>query len=83
MLPTNSSFDEIKSIMLDVMIVLYENGIREIHMGAMMRLLGVDDAIAADHDHEIMELDENFATMIAELNKNTESVTIPAGTTIH
>lgn len=83
MLNTDSSFDEIKSVMLDVMLVLYENGIREIHMGAMMRLLGVEDAIAASHDHEIMELDENFATMVAELNKNTEPVTIPAGATIH
>lgn len=69
--------------MLELMVVLYENGIREIHMGAMMRLLGVEDAIAADHDHEIMELDENFATMIAELNKNNKPATIPAGVTIH
>lgn len=69
--------------MLDVMIVLYQNGIREIHMGAMMRLLGVNNSIAADHDHEIMELDENFATIVAELNKNNKPATIPAGTTIH
>jgi len=83
MLPKDSTYDHIKNIMLDVMIVLYENGIREIHMGAMMRLLGVDDSIAADHDHEIMELDENFATMVAELNKNTKPATVPAGATIH
>jgi hypothetical protein len=83
MLPKDSTYDHIKNIMLDVMIVLYENGIREIHMGAMMRLLGVDDTIAADHDHEIMELDENFATMVAELNKNSKPVPIPAGATIH
>lgn len=83
MLSKTSADDEIKSIMLDVMIVLYTNGIREIHMGAMMRLLGVEDAIAADHDHEIMALDENFATMIAELNKNTEPEAIPPGVTIH
>ncbi len=83
MLPKDSTYDHIKNIMLDVMIVLYQNGIREIHMGAMMRLLGVDDSVAADHDHEIMELDENFATMVAELNKNNKPATIPAGTTIH
>jgi hypothetical protein len=49
----------------------------------MMRLLGVSDEIASDHDHEVMELDENFATMVAELNKNTAVPTIPTGTTIH
>ncbi len=83
MLPKDSTYDHIKNIMLDVMIVLYQNGIREIHMGAMMRLLGVNNSIAADHDHEIMELDENFATIVAELNKNNKPATIPAGTTIH
>lgn len=83
MLPKDSTYDHIKNVMLDVMIVLYENGIREIHMGAMMRLLGVADSVAADHDHEIMELDENFANMVAELNKSTRPVPIPSGTTIH
>jgi len=83
MLPKDSNYDHIKNIMLDVMIVLYENGIREIHMGAMMRLLGVADTVAADHDHEVMELDENFATMVAELNKNDRTISIPVGTTIH
>ena len=83
MLPKDSTYDHIKNIMLDVMIVLYENGIREIHMGAMMRLLGVADTVAADHDHEVMELDENFATMVAELNKNDRTISIPVGTTIH
>jgi len=83
MLSKDSTYDHIKNVMLDVMIVLYENGIREIHMGAMMRLLGVSDEIASDHDHEIMELDENFATMVAELNKNTTAPAIPADATIH
>jgi hypothetical protein len=83
MLPKDSTHDQIKSIMLELMVVLYENGIREIHMGAMMRLLGVHDAIAADHDHAIMELDENFATMIAEITKNNKSATVPAGATLH
>jgi len=39
----------IKAIMMEIMIVLYDHGIKEAHMGAMMRLLGVDDA-SANHD---------------------------------
>ena len=40
----------IKAIMMEIMIVLYDHGIKEAHMGAMMRLLGVDDEHAAKHD---------------------------------
>ncbi len=69
--------------MLDVMAVLYDNGIRTVHMGAMMRLLGVNDNKAAEHDTEVIQMDEKFGTMLAELNKKAEPVEIPQGTTFH
>lgn len=72
----------IKEIMVDIMIVLYEHGIKEAHMGAMMRLLGVDDESAANHDHESVVLDEKFGEMITKLNKPVPT-TIPSGTTFH
>ena len=72
----------IKAIMMDLMIVLYDHGIKEAHMGAMMRLLGVDDASAAKHDDESVVLDEKFGEMITKLNKQVPS-TIPSGTTFH
>lgn len=74
--------DLIKDIMLDIMAVLYENNIRKVHMGAMMRLLGVADQTASEHDNELIELDENFGSMLMELNK-TVPPDIPAGTTLH
>ena len=72
----------IKEIMIEVMAVLYEHGIKEAHMGAMMRLLGVDDESAANHDHESVVLDENFGKMLAQLNKPVPT-NIPSGTTFH
>lgn len=72
----------IKEIMVEIMIVLYEHGIKEAHMGAMMRLLGVDDESAAKHDDESVVLDEKFGEMITKLNK-TVPPTIPSGTTFH
>lgn len=72
----------IKEIMVDVMIVLYEHGIKEAHMGAMMRLLGVSDESAALHDGESVILDEKFGEMITKLNKPVPT-TIPSGTTVH
>ena len=73
----------IKNIMLDVMAVLYDNGIKNVHMGAMMRLLGVDDSKASEHDSEIIELDEKFGSMLSQLNKKEVPEEIPKGTTIH
>jgi hypothetical protein len=72
----------IKSIMMDIMIVLYDHGIKEAHMGAMMRLLGVDDESAAKHDDESVVLDEKFGEMITKLNKQVPP-NIPLGTTFH
>jgi len=68
--------------MSDVMAVLYENNIRQIHMGAMMRLLGVDGKQASEHDDEIIELDEKFGVMLSELNKIVPPEA-PPGTTFH
>jgi hypothetical protein len=51
-------------------------------MGAMMRLLGVPDAKAAEHDNEMLELDEKFGAMLVELNKSTPQQ-VPEDATIH
>ena len=73
----------IKAIMMEIMIVLYDNGIKEAHMGAMMRLLGVDDVKASAHDNEMIELDEKFGAMLSQLNKNTAPVEVPKDATFH
>jgi hypothetical protein len=53
-------------------------------VGAIMRLLGVDEDHARLHDDERIELDENFARMATELNMHElVSAQIPQGTTIH
>ena len=73
-----------KTVMFQLMIVLYMNGRTEAHVGAIMRLLGVDEEHARLHDDERIELDENFVKMAVALNMNElTSVQIPQGTTIH
>lgn len=81
--PDEFLHDRIKTVMLDVMAVLYDNGIKMVHMGAMMRLLGVDDAKATQHDNELLELDEKFGAMLSQLNKNKAAVVVPEGATFH
>ena len=74
--------ERIQTIMLEVMGVLYGNNITLVHMGAMMRLLGVPDSKAAEHDNEMLELDEKFGAMLRELNKST-TTEVPKDATIH
>jgi len=80
--PDEYLHERIQTVMLEVMGVLYDNNITMVHMGAMMRLLGVPDAKAAEHDNEMLELDEKFGAMLVELNKSTPQQ-VPEDATIH
>ena len=53
---------------LNLMVVLYDCGIEEVHVGAVMRLLGVPNEKAAAHDDERMLLDEKFVKYVEDLN---------------
>ena len=72
----------IKEIMIDIMAVLYKNGIKEAQVGILMRLLGVTDEDASTHDNESIVLYENFGQLLAHLNKQVPPI-IPVGTIFH
>ncbi len=77
-------YDYVRSMMIQIMGVLWLNGQRELHVGAMMRLLGVPDQTAAKHDDERIEIDENFAQLAAELNRQyLMQAQVPSEATIH
>ena len=65
-------FDEldltIRAAIHNLMLVLYEQGITEIHTGGMMRLLGVDNDVAQEYDDERIILDDNFVKYVQEIN---------------
>ena len=76
--------EKIQLTMVNVMAVLYDIGIRKIHTGAIMRLLGVTNDVAAEYDDSYIELDERFPTMHKQVNNNADSISIPPpGTTFH
>ena len=68
----------IRTAIMNVMAALYEQGITEVHIGGMMRLLGIDDKIAAQHDSERVILDEAFAKYVKQLKEP-----IPPGQLLH
>ena len=71
---------KIKDLMLDLMAVLHENGIREVHMGGMMRLLGVDEEVAKEYDHERIRLGQSFLDVVREFEAQQP---VPDGTVLH
>tara|TARA_R110000822_G_scaffold87928_1_gene204110 strand:+ start:62 stop:295 length:234 start_codon:yes stop_codon:yes gene_type:complete len=59
--------EDLKLRVLDLMYVLYEHGIDEVHMGGLMRILGVDNEIAVDYDEKILALNADFAKYMSDI----------------
>lgn len=59
----------IRLTILNLMVVLYDCGITEVHVGGVMRILGVPNEKAQAHDDEWFIIDENFIKYVDELNR--------------
>jgi hypothetical protein len=51
------------------LVVLYDCGITEVHIGGVMRILGVADSMAEKHDNERLVLDEEFVKYVEQINE--------------
>lgn len=58
----------IRMAILNLMVVLYDCGITEIHVGGIMRVLGVPDERACHHDDERVVLDNDFVKYVEQIN---------------
>jgi hypothetical protein len=56
-----------------LMLVLYQQGITEIHTGGLMRLLGVPNEVSQEYDDERIILDDNFVKYVSEFNSPRSS----------
>jgi hypothetical protein len=88
MLDTSNLEDKVQDLIVDICKALYFHGFREIPVGAIMRLIGVENEIATQHDEEFFCLDAEFEALlqqeeIAEYEKTLEAATPPPGTTLH
>jgi len=66
--------------MLGLIEVLHENGVQEVHMGGMMRLLGVEEDVAKDYDQHRIKLTKSFVSTVQEFENYQPP---PAGTVLH
>ena len=73
--------DRVRDIMIDLLTVCYQHNIRQVNVGAVMRIMGVNAVTASAHDSDYIEIDENFPQLLIDLNKTVP--VIPTGTTIH
>jgi hypothetical protein len=60
--------ESLRVTILNLMLVLYDCGIKEIHLGGLMRILGVENSRASNHDDELVVLDDNFVKYVEEIN---------------
>ena len=54
---------------LNLMLVLYDCGIKEIHLGGIMRILGVSNEVSDTYDDQLVEVDEDFAKYVEAINE--------------
>lgn len=65
---------EARLLIVDIMLVLQKHGINYIHMGGLMRLIGVDNEKAAVQDDDIIELTDKFTHYIKQLAALSEDL---------
>lgn len=59
----------IRLAILNLIVVLYDCGIEEVHVGGIMRILGVNNDQAQKHDDEWLVIDENFIKYVEQINE--------------
>jgi hypothetical protein len=64
---------EVRVLMYELMMVLYRHGITEVHVGGLMRVLGVHDDTASAHDDEMVVLDDKFAKYVEQITEPRSS----------
>lgn len=65
----NTELDQsIRVAILNLMVVLYDCGIEEIHVGGVMRIMGVSNETAQAHDNERLILDKEFVKYVEQIN---------------
>jgi hypothetical protein len=60
---------EVRVLIYELMTVMYRHGIREVHVGGMMRMLGVSNENAQAHDDEVVILDDKFAKYVEAITE--------------
>jgi hypothetical protein len=58
--------EELRLKILNLLRVLHEQGIEEVHMGGLMRILGIQNETAAEFDDKALALDADLAKYMSD-----------------
>ena len=90
-MPELDSLEEtVQNLIVDICKTLYLHGYREVPLGAIMRLIGVADSVATEHDNEFFRLDGEFEELMQEdeefekeMQEKMANAVPPPGTIFH
>ena len=75
--------EAVRELLVNLCWVLTEHGITEIHVGGLMRLVGIDCETASDYDGDVMVITD-MQQKIKEEGETSELIeTRPADSTLH
>lgn len=90
MLDPETFEEKIQDLIVDICKTLYHHGYREVPLGAVMRLIGIEESVAAEHDCDYFRLDGEFEEMIQEdeeiekeIYEEMSNLVPPPGTVFH
>ena len=63
----------IRLAILNLCVILHDCGITDVHVGGLMRILGVSDQQAQAHDDERLIIDNNFIKYVEQINQPRNS----------
>jgi hypothetical protein len=72
MLDDDKLDDDTRAHVLSLMYILYEYGIHEVHMGGLLRILGVDNEVARDYDDKVFALNDEFAKYMNDIRSGRD-----------
>jgi hypothetical protein len=67
----NEVVEPMRIAIMEILMVLYKHGIKEAHIGAIMRLVGVEDKDAQECDDERIYLTDDFTEYVNQMLKLT------------
>jgi hypothetical protein len=63
----------IRLAILNLCVILHDCGISEVHVGGLMRILGVSDEHAQAHDDDRLIIDDDFIKYVEQINQPRNS----------
>ena len=74
--------ESVKDLVVNLCLVLADFGITEVHVGGLMRLVGIDEELASEHDDELMIITD-VKNIVRTQEEEEKQEVCPPGTTLH